>query len=354
MDYELKKFSGNRVDNIDFLNLDFGRTFSDHMIQIHYKGGKWSDAQIKPFENLSFSPSMLSLHYGQTVFEGVKAFFTESSGINVFRIKDHLNRLNRSAARMCIPEISPQGLLAMISDCLSLDKSWVPKERGSSLYIRPFIFATDAGIGLRPSSEYMFIMFTCPVDSYYKKSRPLRLLCFGDEYIRCAKGGTGEAKTAGNYAASLLPTKIAEEKGFDQVLWLDGKSSRYIDEIGTMNIFFVRGDTLITPVLSGSVLDGITRRSVITLAKDLGWKVEEKPLAIEEIQKDIRSGEIHECFGSGTAVGISSVGSIQYGEHELKIENHNQESLAQKVRESLLDIQHGAVEDLYGWNFLIP
>jgi branched-chain amino acid aminotransferase len=256
------------LGDVDFDNLVFGKIFSDHMFIADYHDGAWQDARVVPYQNLQMPPANMTLHYAQSIFEGMKAYYQKSGKVCIFRPDDHAQRINESADRMCIPRIDPdlfkKGLFALID----IDREWVPKKEGDSLYIRPFVFATDEHLGLRPSHTYSFMIITTPVSAYYGKGLPAISLMSSGEYVRAGEGGTGEAKAAGNYAASLYPLELAQKEGYDQTLWLDGKEHRYVEECGTMNIFFRFDDELVTPDLDGSILRGLTRDCVMTLAKE--------------------------------------------------------------------------------------
>ena len=352
MNIRLEKIEKTGVTQVDFDSLEFGSLFADYMCQASYIDGQWTDFAIRPYQALSFFPAMSSLHYGQSVFEGIKAFCMESGQINIFRLSDHIERLNRSCKRMCIPPLPEKDIIELISTCIGLDKDWVPREQKGALYIRPFVFATDPFIGMRPSKEYTMLVIASPVGDYYKDclNNPVKLLSSQGEYVRAFPGGTGDVKTSGNYAASMLPARLAKEKGYHQVLWLDAKEGRYIDEVGTMNIFFVINDVLVTPPLYGSVLDGITRRSIITLAQDWGISVEERMISIDEVM----NGSVQECFGTGTAAVLSPVSEIEHKGRLLVINNGKSGRFARRFRESIMGIQYGIHEDQHGWNHFVP
>ncbi len=354
MNIEINRVDKSRIADVDFDHLEFGLLFADHMAQMIYTDGVWGQPEIKPCQDISFHPSMSALHYGQSVFEGIKAFSTESGQVNIFRVPDHVRRLNFSCERMCMPALPEKDVIQLISVCVDMDRQWVPKQQGSALYLRPFVFGMDPFIGMRPSENYRMLMIASPVGPYYKNclEKPIKLVS-SEEFVRAVVGGTGQAKTAGNYAASMLPAKLAKEQGYDQVLWLDGKESRYIDEVGTMNIFFVIKDTLVTPPLYGAVLDGITRRSIIALAKDWGVAVEERQIDIHEILDGVDEGSVQECFGTGTAAVLSPIGEIKHGDCVVHINQGQTGPLTQQFREAIMGIQYGIQDDVYGWNYLI-
>ncbi len=350
---KITKTLKSRKHEVNFGNLGFGEHFSDHMFSCEYKNGAWDVPQIVPYRSISVSPSICSLHYGQIVFEGLKAFYAGEK-INIFRPEKYHERLNRSCQRLCIPSVDFNLFINGIKELVILDGHWVPKERGTSLYIRPFIFATDDFLGVKVSDTYLFLIITSPVGAYYKEGiNPVKLITSG-EYTRAARGGLGEAKTPANYAASLLPGQIAKEKGFTQVLWLDGIENKFIEEVGTMNIFFLIDNTLITPALGGTILSGVTRDSVITLASDWGITVEERPISIDEVIFSSQRGSLQEVFGSGTAAVISPVGEIKHEEETIVVNNRKIGELSQKLYDEITGIQYGEKDDRFGWCFSFP
>jgi branched-chain amino acid aminotransferase len=292
---------------------------------------------------------MCTIHYGQAIFEGLKAFYTRSGKINIFRMQKYHERMNRSCRRLCIPEINYDVFSNCLMELLKLDKAWVPHQQGYSLYIRPFIFATDSYIGVRVSETYRFMIILSPVGAYYKEGlNPVRLITEA-EYVRAAKGGLGAAKTPANYAASLFPGNEAKKKGFTQVLWLDAAEHKYIEEVGTMNICFVINNELITPPIDGTILEGTTRDSVLRLARDWGVKVNERRITIDEVIAASRSGQLNEVFGTGTAAVISPVGEIQHRDTLISINNGKIGALSQKFYDEVTAIQYGDKSDKYGW-----
>ena len=350
---EIVKTRQSRRDQVDFEHLGFGEVFSDHMLIMDFKDGEWGPAQIVPYGTIEVFPAMCSFHYGQMIFEGLKAFFTRMGAINIFRPQKYHERMNRSCKRLCIPEMNfdlfKEGLKALVS----LDREWVPKKAGHSLYIRPFIFATDNFLGVRISETYRFMIITSPVGAYYKEGiNPVKLITPG-EYIRAAKGGLGEAKTPANYAATLLPAEEAKKKGFTQVLWLDGKERKYVEEVGTMNLFFLIGDELITPSLEGTILPGVTRDSVLHLAKEWKIKTIERRISIDEVFKTSKEGKLKEVFGTGTAAVISPVGEIHHNDNRIVINDGKIGSLSKKLYDEITGIQYGEKVDKYGWCFFV-
>lgn len=345
MDIKIHKISQSNLKNVDFDNLVFGQNHTDHMFIADFIDGEWKDLRIEPYANLSLDPATSSLHYGQSVFEGMKAYRGED-GVYLFRPEANARRFNRSAYRMAMPEIPEEIFLEGLNQLLTLDADWVPSGEGQSLYIRPFMFGTDNYIGMRASSNYKFIIFASPVGAYYPK--PLKLKV-ETEFTRACEGGTGQAKAAGNYAGSLLPARLAEQEGFDQLIWTDAKEHRYLEESGTMNLFFVKGETLVTPELGGTVLEGITRDSVIRLADELGVKTIEQRIHINELVKDLESGEIRQAFGCGTAVVVAPFESITYQGKTYNLEIPTEESLSSKIKTELAAMRRGQVEDRFGW-----
>jgi len=347
--YKTSRVEKSRIEEVDFDHLSFGETFSDHMFKMDYAHGSWQEPEILPFGKIEVLPSLSTLHYGQSVFEGLKAFRASKGGINVFRPDKHAERMWHSSDRLCIPRVPKDVFLDAVDALVTLDKEWVPTKKGTSLYIRPFTFATEDYIGVRVSEKYTFYIITGPVGAYYKEGfNPVSLMT-SDTYVRAVRGGLGEAKTAANYAASLLPAYEAKKKGFSQVLWLDGIEERYVDEVGTMNICFVKNGVLITPPLEGTILAGITRDSVLALAEHWGIKVEERRISIDEVMSSIRDGSMTEVFGTGTAAVISPVGEI-FHRGERAIVNENRTGpLAKRLFDEITAIQYGDRPDPFGW-----
>lgn len=335
----------SRLDQVDFDNIPFGKVFSDHMFVADYDGEKWTNMEVRPFGPLVLHPALLALHYGQSVFEGMKASISADGVPQLFRPEMHSQRINRSAARLCMPEFPEAKFIEALEHLLRLDKDWIPTKPGSALYIRPFMFATDEFIGVRASKTYKLIIFTQPVGPYY--SEPVKLLA-EKKYIRAAQGGTGEAKAAGNYAGSLLPAKLAKEQGYDQVLWLDAKEFEYIQEVGTMNIFFVIGDTVVTPSTSGTILKGITRDTFIKVLTADGYKVEERPLKISEVRAAYQAGELKEVFGAGTAAVVAKVCEIKDDDLVMKLDV-NQYKVANYLFDKINGLRSGVEPDPHGW-----
>lgn len=339
----------------DATMLEFGKNFTDHMFTMEYsKEEGWKNQEVKPYQPLVLEPATMIFHYSQEAFEGQKAYRSPKDEILLFRPMENAKRLNRSMARMCIPKIPEELFLQAECELLKVEKRWVPTQKGTSLYIRPVVIATEVIVGLvRPSDNYLFFIILSPVGFFFKEGfNPVRLLV-EKEYSRAASGGTGEAKTAGNYAGTIAATQIAQNKGYSQVLWLDSKEHRYVEEVGTNNIFFVIDNKLVTPPLGGTILPGITRKSVLEMAGDLGIVAEERSISIEELIEGIESGGVTESFGSGTAAVISPVGIINYNDKEYVINNNETGHWTKKFFDTLTGIQYGELEDKYGWIYKI-
>ncbi|MGQ9812237.1 MAG: branched-chain amino acid aminotransferase [Dissulfurimicrobium sp.] len=331
-------------------NLKFGVYFTDHMFLMDYdEDVGWHDPRIVPYGNFSLDPASVCFHYGQEIFEGLKAYRCADGKIRLFRPGDNVRRLNRSAWRMCMPQVDEGLVLDAIKHLIRVDERWVPSARGTSLYIRPFMIATEAFLGVRPAKKYIFSIILSPVGAYYAEGFSPISIFVTDKYVRAAKGGVGEAKNAGNYAASLLASEEAKKLGFTQVLWLDAEQRRYVEEVGTMNIFFLFKNALVTPALSGSILPGITRDSVLTIAREQGLKVEERAISIDEVIEKTKNGDLKECFGTGTAAVISPVGSLFYKGVNYQINGGKTGPYAQALFDEITHIQYGEIKDRYGW-----
>lgn len=337
----------------DPLHLPFGRHFSDHMFSMKYKAGRgWFDPAITPYGPLSLDPAANVLHYSQEVFEGQKAYLSPDDKILLFRPRDNARRLNLSLRRMCMPELNEDDFLNAECELLKVEKRWIPRPKGSALYIRPAVIATEAAVGIRPADEYLFFIILSPVGSYFTGGFKPIPVWVSDTYIRAAQGGTGEAKTGGNYAGSLLATQQAKEKGYSQVVWLDAREKRYIEEMGGMNIFFVINGRLVTPALTGSILDGVTRKSIVRLAADLGLQVEERALTIEEVMAGIESGAVSEAFAAGTAAVITPIGLLAYKDKKAEISSESG-TWTKKIFDALLALQYGEAPDPHGWVYQV-
>jgi branched-chain amino acid aminotransferase len=350
MEIYLEKREQLKVKPKDEGKLGFGKIFTDHMFLYNYTKGKgWHDARIVPYGDFSISPAATVLHYGQEVFDGMKAYTSEGGDVVFFRPRDNFLRINNSARRLCMPEIDVDDALDALFKLVSEDRDWVPKSRGTSLYIRPNYIGIDPYLGVSSASEYLFYIILSPVGAYYSTGlKPVKIYV-ENHYVRAVKGGLGFAKTSANYAASLLAGEEAQKKGCSQALWLDGKTGKYIEEVGSMNIFFLIDGILYTPPLEGSILPGITRESVITLARDFGVPVREERLTIDAVTEAIRSGSMSEAFGTGTAAVVSPVGELYYDGESFMIGGGKMGELSEKMYATLTGIQYGALEDTHGW-----
>lgn len=346
MNISVQKVSESRVKEIDFSNIPFGKQFSDHMLVMDYANGEWGAPQIIPYGKMQFAPSCLGLHYGQTIFEGLKAYRYADGSINLFRAADNFARLNHSAERMCMPTIPVDTVVDYLRELVNLDHEWVPKTPKASLYIRPFMFATDEAIGVRPADNYRFVIFTGPVGPYY--SAPIKVLV-ETRYTRAARGGTGAAKAGGNYGGAMLPAKLAQQKGYDQLIWTDAKEHRFIEESGTMNVMFHIGDSLLTPPAGETILKGITRDSVLILARDMGVDVQERPVSLEEVATAHRNGTLKDAFGVGTAATIATIELIGYEGEDLILPAIESRQLSTAIAHKLTAIRYGEEQDAYGW-----
>lgn len=330
--------------------LKFGTIFTDHMFVMNYDVGQgWHDARIVPYAPISLDPSAMVFHYGQEMFEGLKAYRTEDGRDLLFRPNKNAERANRSNRRLCIPEIPEEDFVEAIKTLVKVDEAWIPTKPGTSLYIRPFVIAVDPYLGVRPSNSYMFIIILSPVGAYYPEGLNPVKIWIEDDYVRAIKGGIGEAKTGGNYVASLAAQMKAHEEGFSQVLWLDGKERKYIEEVGAMNIFFKINGTVVTPMLNGSILPGVTRDSVITLCKQWGIPVEERKVSAEELYEASKNGTLEEVFGTGTAAVISPVGHLRFQDHVIQVKDGSIGELSQKLYDTITGIQLGKIEDTNHW-----
>ncbi len=330
--------------------LKFGTIFTDHMFIMNYDTGKgWHDPRIVPYEPLTLDPAAMVFHYGQEMFEGLKAYKTEDGRVLLFRPEKNIERANRTNVRICIPEIPVEDFLQAIKEVVKTDAAWIPTKPGTSLYIRPFIIATDPFLGVRPSDSYMFIIILSPVGAYYPEGLNPVKIWIEDEFVRAVKGGIGEAKTGANYVASMKAQVKAHEEGYAQVLWLDGVDRKYIEEVGAMNIFFKINGTIVTPALNGSILPGVTRDSVIKLCKAWGLPVEERKISIEEIHEAYKNGTLEEAFGSGTAAVISPVGQLRWEDTIMQIKDGGIGEYSQKLYDAITGIQLGKLEDTMNW-----
>ncbi|WKD85937.1 Branched-chain-amino-acid aminotransferase 2 [Polaribacter huanghezhanensis] len=342
---KINPIQNSRIASVDFNNLPFGTVFSDHMFVCDYKDGKWQNPSIQPYAAISLDPSAKIFHYGQSIFEGMKAYKDANENTLLFRPLDNCKRLNKSAERMVIPQVPEKLFMDGLKKLLEIDNAWIPTNEGSSLYIRPFIFATGNGFHASPSTEYKFIIATAPSGAYF--AGKVKVL-IEEKYARAANGGVGFAKAGGNYAAQFYPTQLAIEKGYNQVIWTDDTSHEYIEEAGAMNIFVRINDTLITSPTSDRILDGITRKSVLQIAKDNGINVEVRKITVKEVVNAAKSGELKELFGAGTAAVISPIAGFGYKEEDFELPEL-ENSFAAQLKKKITDIQTNKTEDPYGW-----
>jgi branched-chain amino acid aminotransferase len=334
----------------DESQLGFGDIYTDHMFSMDFESGKgWLDPRIEPYGDLHIDPAAMALHYGQEIFEGLKGYRGKDGSLYLFRATDNFKRMNRSAVRLCMPEVDIDLVMEGLKRLIILDQDWVPRSEGTSLYIRPTMLATEPHLGVRPSNNYLFFIIIGPVGAYYKEGLNPVKIYVENKYVRAAIGGTGEAKTAGNYAGSLLAAEEAKEKGFTQVLWLDAAERKYVEEVGTMNMFFIIDDEAITAPLTGSILPGVTRDSVIQIFRDWGVKVSERNLSIDEVIEAAKKGSLKEAFGTGTAAVISPVGQITYKGEDHIVAGGKMGELSQKLYDEIVGIQYGTKEDRHGW-----
>lgn len=341
-----QRTAASRLAEVDFDHLEFGKAFSDHMFAVDFHDGEWQNAQIVPYGDMAVSPANSALHYGQAIFEGMKAYRQADGGVALFRPFDNWARLNSSAERMCMPTISEELFMQGLSELIRLDSEWVPSAPGYSLYIRPFMFATDGFIGVRPSDSYRFMIFTCPVGLYFNK--PLRVR-FEQKYVRSAEGGAGYAKNAGNYGAAMYPTKLAQTEGYNQLIWTDASEHQYVEESGTMNAIFVIDGRVVTPALSTSILNGVTRRSVLQLALDMGLTVEERRVSSREVMEALAAGKLNEAFGVGTAATIAPIATIGYQGQDYDLPATDAKSFSHRVSAALDAIRTGQGADVHNW-----
>ena len=342
----VEKVQQSRVDSVDWGNLPFGKIFSDHMFVSDYKDGEWHNDRIVPFGHFTMHPASMVLHYGQAIFEGMKASKLDDGTPALLSPINHAKRINASARRLMMAEYPEDRFVEAVSQLVSLDKDWIPPAEGSALYLRPYMFATDEFIGVRPSQTYRFCIFTAPVGPYYAK--PVRLVV-EQEFVRAVPGGTGEAKAAGNYAASLLPAHLAQQKGFDQVVWMGGQGMTEIQEVGTMNIFFVIDGEVITPATDGSILKGITRKNFIEILRDKGYTVTERKIEIDEVARAYDDGKLQEMFGAGTAAVVSHVAELQYRDKLMTLPPVENRKIGPMLKKYIDGLRTGRVDDKFGW-----
>ncbi|MFZ9387093.1 MAG: branched-chain amino acid aminotransferase [Chitinophagaceae bacterium] len=346
MDILIRKAERSKLQDLDLENLPFGKYFSDHMLEADYENGEWKNVEIKPYQPMLLDPSVAALHYGQAIFEGIKAYKDQQGEAYIFRPHDNYKRFNISAERMQMPAVPEDIFINGMEQLVRLDKNWIPKNEDHSLYIRPFMFASDPVIGVRPSDSYKFLIILSPTGPYY--AAPMRIYV-EEKYVRAVKGGVGYAKAAGNYGAAMYATAQAKKKGYDQVLWTDAFEHKYVQECGTMNVFFIIGNKAITPGLeNGTILEGVTRLSAITLLQEMGFTVEERALSIDEIIEAYKQNQLKEVFGTGTAATISKIRELRYKDFVMQFDVDNW-TTAPQLKKWLTDIREGRREDKYGW-----
>ncbi|HEY0656391.1 MAG TPA: branched-chain amino acid aminotransferase [Chryseosolibacter sp.] len=343
---DIERTKRSRLPEVDFSNLPFGKVYSDHMLLADFRDGEWKNFRIVPYGYMPMSPASPALHYGQSIFEGMKAYHSSTGEALVFRPSDNLKRLNISAERMCMPTLPEDLFMESLSAIIDTDRKWIPTGEGSSLYIRPFMFSADEYIGIRPSQDFTFMIILSPVGAYY--STPVKVK-IETHYTRAVQGGTGYAKAGGNYGGAIYPAKLAQDQGYHQLIWTDGKEHRYIEESGTMNVMFVIDDTLVTPALSDSILSGITRDSVLQIARSWGMKVEERKISVTELVEGLEKGRVKEAFGAGTAATIAHIELIGHEGVDYKLPPVEERVFANKVYRELEAMKRGSRPDSFGW-----
>ncbi|HRO41497.1 MAG TPA: branched-chain amino acid aminotransferase [Flavipsychrobacter sp.] len=346
LEINVSKVEKSRIHQLDPANIQFGKLYSDHMLIAHYENGEWKQPEIVPFNNLSLSPATTFFHYGQAIFEGVKAYKNADGNPMIFRPYDNWKRLNRSAVRMAMPEVPEDIFVEGMRALIDLDRDWIPTSEGTSLYIRPFMIATDEFIGVKPAEKFTFLIITSPAGPYYAKPVSIYVQ---DQYVRAFPGGIGFTKAAGNYGACMYPTMKIREMGYDQILWTDGFEHKYVQEIGTMNVFFVIDGKVITPDVGETILEGVSRDSVVTLLREKGTTVEERPLSIDEIVAAYKAGTLEEAFGTGTAASIAPISELTYHDHHMVLPPVEEWKIANWLKNELGDIRYGRKEDTHDW-----
>jgi branched-chain amino acid aminotransferase len=351
IDISVQKVKHSRIGEVDPSNIQFGKMCSDHMLMAIYENGAWHQPEIVPFENLSLSPATTFFHYGQAIFEGVKAYKNPHGNPLIFRPYDNWKRMNRSAERMAMPDVPEELFIEGIRQLVDLDRNWVPAGEDTSLYIRPFMLAIDEFIGVRPAEKFMFLIITSPAGPYYNKPVSIYVQ---DQYVRAFPGGIGFTKAAGNYGMSMYPTMEIKKKGYDQILWTDGFEHKYVQEIGTMNVFFVIGDTVVTPdITHDTILEGVTRDSVITLLREKGMNVEERMISIDEIEQAHKDGKLKEAFGTGTAASIAPIYALTYHDDKMVLPPVETWEVSNWLKKELADIRYGRKPDTHGWTLAV-
>lgn len=343
---DIERVLKSRRDAVDFKNLPFGKVYTDHMLLVDYAHDEWTNSRIIPFGYVAMSPASPAIHYGQSIFEGMKAHRSASGEILLFRPMDHSARLNKSAERMALPTIPGEFFIETLKELVAIDREWVPSAPGTSLYIRPFIFSADEYIGIRPSQSFTYMVILSPTGAYY--SQPVKVK-IETHFSRATAGGTGYAKAGGNYGGAIYPTQLAQQQGFDQLIWTDGKTHRYIEESGTMNVMFVLNDVLVTPALSDSILAGITRDSVLKLAREWGLRVDERRISVKELVDALKSGQVKEAFGTGTAATITQIQSIGYENDVFELPPVAERKISTRLFDALQAIKYGRQPGPIGW-----
>ena len=347
LDIKVTKVAKSRIAELDQSNIQFGKLYSDHMLVAEYEDGAWRSAEIKPFENLSLSPATTFMHYGQAIFEGVKAYKDPEGNPMIFRPYDNMKRMNRSAHRMAMPDVPEELFIDGLRQLIDIDRDWIPTAADSSLYIRPFMIAVDEFVGVKPAEKFLFIIITSPAGPYY--ANPVSIFV-QDQYVRAFPGGIGFTKAAGNYGMSMYPTMQIRKMGYDQILWTDGFEHKYVQEIGTMNFFVVIGDKAITPDLTGdTILEGVTRDSVIALLREKGVTVEERQISIDEIAEAYKAGQLKEAFGTGTAASIAPIAKLTYHDMLMELPPMTEWKIMNELKKGLSDIRYGLVPDTHDW-----
>jgi len=350
LDIKITKTDHSRLNETDFNNLPFGKTFSDHMFVADYADGEWKNLQVIPYGDISVSPAISSLHYGQSFFEGLKAYKHADGQVSVFRPDKNAIRFNKSAERLCMPTLPEEIFIQSIAAVVDIDRDWIPGKPNHSMYIRPFMFATDRFLGVAPSQTYKYMVLTGPTGPYFSKTLRVKI---ETHYTRSAEGGMGYAKSSGNYGGSMYPAKKATEEGFDQLIWTDAKDHQYIEEMGAANVMFVLDGKLITPSTRDTILDGVTRDTVLTLAREWGMPVEERRVSVAEIIEGAKNGKLQDVFGAGTAATIAPVGSISLNGEEYFLNDPKEREFSQKVLRKLDAIKYGNAPDNHGWNYIV-
>ncbi|HEX6913962.1 MAG TPA: branched-chain amino acid aminotransferase [Chitinophagaceae bacterium] len=350
MDINITRVERSKLNEMSLENIPFGRYYTDHMLEADYENGEWKNVEIKPYQPLLLEPSTAALHYGQAIFEGIKAYKDEAGNPYIFRPKDNFKRFNISAERMQMPQVPEEIFMEGMKLLVDIDRNWIPQNKDHSLYIRPFMFSSDPVIGVKPSDSYKFMIILSPAGPYY--NAPIRIYV-EEKYVRAAPGGVGYAKAAGNYGASMYATALAKKNGYDQVLWTDAFEHKYVQEIGTMNVFFIIGDTAVTPSLEeGTILSGVTRDSAMTILREMGLKVEERRLSVDDLIAAHKSGQLMEVFGTGTAATITQIRELRYKDYVMHFDvDHSK--VAPQLKKILTDIREGKTADKHGWMYKI-